>query len=432
MDSSPLNDAVATQYAKWTYPEPILDLPNWLRNNWQWYDPSHAHPLFWPQGGSRGPLTILIAGCGTNQAAVFAYNNPESKVVALDVSAPSLAHHRVLADQYNLANLELHQLPIEEVSSLSEQFDLIVSTGVLHHLHDPLKGAKALAGCLKTDGVLALMLYARYGRIGVEMMQAVFRELGLRQNEVSLLMVKDALDALGNDHPLKSYLDLATDLNFDAGLVDTFLHGRDRSYTVDDCLELVEASGLVFQDWFLKTSYYARPSENNAFLSTVAAMPDREQWAVMERINSNNACHFFTATRVDRPVEAYAIDFRSPKAIHYKPSFRFQCGLEGGRLYGYNRQQVLNAIELALVQEIDGERSVREIVEAARTSGVLPRRNAVELEQLALDCFASFWKRDFLSIQLAPSTPAADQAKARSGTKTDGKGPSTRRAKPAS
>ena len=28
----------------------------------------------------------------------------------------------------------------------------------------------------------------------------------------------------------------------------TFLHGRDRSFTVDDCLDLVTSAGLVFQD----------------------------------------------------------------------------------------------------------------------------------------------------------------------------------------
>ena len=39
----------------------------------------------------------------------------------------------------------------------------------------------ALADCLRPEGVAAIMLYARYGRIGVEMMQGVFRDLGLAQ-----------------------------------------------------------------------------------------------------------------------------------------------------------------------------------------------------------------------------------------------------------
>jgi SAM-dependent methyltransferase len=117
----------------------------------------------------------LIAGCGTNQAAVFAYTNRASKVVAIDVSQPSLDHSKYLKDKYALKNLELHLLPIEEAPSLKQDFDLIISTGVLHHMAEPKVGMKALADVLRPDGVAAIMLYARYGRAGVEMMQAIRR-----------------------------------------------------------------------------------------------------------------------------------------------------------------------------------------------------------------------------------------------------------------
>ncbi|QCH15665.1 hypothetical protein CB0101_12685 [Synechococcus sp. CB0101] len=59
----------------------------WLASNWQWFDPSHAHPLFWPDRDYRADLDILIAGCGSNQAAVFATTNPAVRVVPIDVSA---------------------------------------------------------------------------------------------------------------------------------------------------------------------------------------------------------------------------------------------------------------------------------------------------------------------------------------------------------
>ena len=60
-------------------------------------------------------LDILIAGCGTNQAAVFAFTNPDAKVVAVDISQPSLDHQQYLKDKHGLWNLELHLLPIEEL-----------------------------------------------------------------------------------------------------------------------------------------------------------------------------------------------------------------------------------------------------------------------------------------------------------------------------
>ncbi len=261
MTDNPRADLVAQQYEKWQYPEPIQNLESWLSNNWQWFDPSHAHRMLWPDRPYKPDMDILIAGCGTNQAAVFAYTNRAAKVVAVDVSQPSLDHSRYLKDKYALKNLELQLLPIEDVPSLDRDFDLIVSTGVLHHMADPAAGMKALADCLRPDGVAAIMLYARYGRVGVELMQSIFREMGLSQDEESLRMVKEGIASLAPSHPLASYMSIAPDLQFDAGLVDTFLHGRDRSYTVEDCLELVESAGLVFQDWFLKTSYYPPTSD---------------------------------------------------------------------------------------------------------------------------------------------------------------------------
>lgn len=196
MTTSPLADVVSGQYERWMYPEPILDLPGWLADNWQWFDPSHAHRMFWPDRAYAGGLDMLVAGCGTNQAAVFAYTNPEARVVAIDVSQPSLDHHRFLKEKYGLANLDLHLLPIEEVGTLGRSFDLIVSTGVLHHMASPEAGMQALAACLRPEGVAAIMLYARYGRIGVEMLQAVFREIGLSQDDASLFTVKEAIALL--------------------------------------------------------------------------------------------------------------------------------------------------------------------------------------------------------------------------------------------
>ena len=245
--SQHFSDVVSRQYEQWVYPEPIHDIPAWLADNWQWFDPSHAQRILWPNRDCRSDLDVLIAGCGANQAAVFAYANPGSRIVGIDVSEASLAHQLFLKQKYDLVNLELYRLPIEEVGSLGRDFDLIVSTGVLHHLADPADGMKALAGCLRVDGVAAIMLYARYGRTGVELMQAIFREIGLKQTAADLFTVKEAVALLPDAHPLRSYLSCAPDLHFDAGLVDTFLHGRDRSFAVTDCLDLVESAGMAFQ-----------------------------------------------------------------------------------------------------------------------------------------------------------------------------------------
>lgn len=402
MKKSPLLDVVANQYARWVYPQPILDIPTWLENNWEWFDPRHAHRMFWPDQDYQSGLDILIAGCGTNQAAIFAYCNPSAKVVAIDVSGPSLDHHRYLKNKYQMDNLELHLLPIEQVSELGRDFDLIVSTGVLHHLADPQVGINALSNCLRPSGVMAIMLYAEFGRIGVEMMQSVFRDLGLGQNDASVLMVRDALQSLPDDHPIKSYIAFAPDLQYDAGLVDTFLNGRERSYSIPECLELVQTAGLVFQDLFLKSPYYPPSLSTSPFHASIACLPAEKQWAIMEKVHFRNACHFFTACRPERGGETYKIDFTQPDAIHYVPSFRHRCGYADFEIFRPNWSMEIDTTQRALLAELDGYKSIKEIVALVYRSDLMNGLSCEGLESFAVAFFERLWKLDFVAIGLRP------------------------------
>ena len=402
MSTDPLGDAVSRQYETWVYPAPIQDLQAWLQGSWQWFDPSHAHRLMWPDRDYRPDMDILVAGCGTNQAAVIAFTNPSARVVAIDVSAASLDHHRWLKDRYALDNLELHRLPIEEVASLGQDFDLIITTGVLHHMADPAGGMRALAECLRVDGVLAVMLYANYGRIGVHMMQSVFKDLGLAQDERSLAVVRDAIAQLGPLHPLASYLQIAPDLGDDAGLVDTFLHGREQAYSIDECRELVASAGLAFQDLFLKSSYYPPSPPAGEFMSSVAALPREQQWSIMQRINASNACHYFLACRPDRPVESYTIDVDSPDFLACVPGFRKGCGLTGTVVHRHDWQRELSPLQAALAEGIDDRRSIAEIAEAVASSGAFARSDIAEVRTVAVETFRSLWQQDFLAMGIRP------------------------------
>ena len=403
MTSDPLSDAVSSQYQRWRYPEPITDLPAWLENNWQWFDPSHSHRIFWPERDEVAELDILVAVCGTNQAAVLAYTNPSANVFAIDVSEPSLDNHRELKRKYELENLELRLLPIEEAESLGREFDLIVSTGVLHHMADPAAGMSALAGCLRIDGVAAIMLYAHYGRIGVEMLQAAFKEMGLGQDDASVAVVKEVLASLPQDHPVQGYLTIAPDLQSDAGLVDTFLHGRERSYTVNQCRELVASAGLVFNGWFLKAPYYPPVSPSNAFEASVAALPAEQQWSVMERINARNGCHFFTACRADRPEQSYRIDFAAERFLDYVPSLRYRCELSGDQISRHDWSAPLDQTQLALLRSVDGRRTIREILAEPASREALAQIDAADEENYARALFQSLWQLDFLAAGLRPS-----------------------------
>jgi SAM-dependent methyltransferase len=403
--NNPKADVVTRQYERWRYPEPIQDLEAWLRDNWEWFDPSHASQVLWPDRSYKRDLDILIAGCGTNQAAVFAVNNPDAKVLAVDVSQPSLDHQQYLKDKHGLRNLELRLLPIEELPTLELDFDLVVSTGVLHHMADPLNGMKALASCVRPDGAIGVMLYAKYGRIGVELLETTFRDLGLQQDDASLRVVKETIALVSADHPVRSYLKISRDSQFDAVLVDTFLHGRARNYTVDECLDLVSSAGLTFQGWLHNSPYYPHDSvtASSELYPAVNALPDRKIWSVMERVHTLNACHFFIACHPDRPKVSYTVDFSSSRCLDYVPVMRMRCGLAGTQISRPGWRMDLNAAHLPFVQLIDGRRTIRDIANLVRRSKSTPKGSVADVERFARKLFQALWRLDVLAMTMQSS-----------------------------
>ena len=215
--------------------------------------------------------------------------------------------------------------------------------------------------------------------------------------------MRETLSPLSADHLVQPYLKMARNLRSDAVLVDTFLHGRERSYTVDDCIELVTTAGAVFQGWFNKAPYYphdlfARP---NLLYPAINALPEPALWSAIERINTVNACHFFMACRPERSKESYAIDFSAPASLDYVPLMRMRCGLSGSDIHRSDWRTTLNSAQLSLVQRVDGQRTIREI--AASVHGEASTRGSVaDVEQFARKLFQALWRPDFLSMAVNP------------------------------
>lgn len=399
MNEDPNTDTGSRRYER--YPEPIRDLEAWTESNWEWFDPAHAHSTLWPDRDYRPDLDILIAGSGTNQAAVFAYTNRSANVVAVDISQSSLNHLQYLKDKHELWNLELHRLPIEEVSTLRRNFDLIVSTDVLHLLPDPVAGMKALQGCLRRDGVVGVMLHAKYGRMGIEMLQSAFRDLRIGQDDAAVQMVKEVITALPTEHPVHNYFKVApVSAQSDAALADTFLNGPERNYSVDECIDLVTSAGLAFQGWFIKAPYYShdwfRPG--SSLQQAVGALPEAELWSVVERLHVMNASHFFMACRSDRPKESYEINFSTPECLEYVPKLRMRCGMEGQEIFRPNWRTTVTPAQIRFLQHVDGRCTIRQIADRLAKSG--EPLGVGDLEEFGRRLFESLWLLDFAAMTL--------------------------------
>jgi hypothetical protein len=245
------------------------------------------------------------------------------------------------------------------------------------------------------------MLYAKYGRMGVEMLQSAFRDLGLGRDDASVQMVIELISALPTEHPVHNYFKMApVSAQSHAALADTFLHGPERNYSVDECIDLVTSAGLAFQGWFIKAPYYShdwfRPG--SSLHQAVSALPEGKLWSVVERLHVMNTSHFFMACRSDRPKKSYEINFSTPECLEYVPRMRMRCGIEGQEIFRPNWRTSVTPAQIRFLQHVDGRHTIRQIADRVAKSGE-PVGDG-NLEEFGRMLFESLWRLDFTAMTL--------------------------------
>lgn len=380
------SDAIRDFYTRHPYPPPLENLDRAID---MWRDPNVHRAefhLLWPHKQYHADLDVLVAGCGTWQAAKFALTHPAARVVAIDITPTSIQHTEALKQKHKLTNLEVRELPIENVAELDHQFDYVISTGVLHHLVDPEAGLRALRSVLRPDGAMYLMLYATYGRIGVSMFQEYCRTLGIDTSPQEFDDLTATLGILPEHHPLVSMFRGARG-GLDAGaLIDALLNPRDRTYSVPQLYDFLERNQMSFGRWYWQAQYSARCGAlaETPHSERLAALPERDRYKAVELWRGLISNHDFLTYRNDAqpgPEEAHSggsqVRFDDDRYLTYVPVRRTwtMCVQEqippgaAGVLVNQTHMfpdlfLIVDALEKQIYEAIDGNRSIGEIVES--------------------------------------------------------------------
>jgi SAM-dependent methyltransferase len=307
----PGHDRLRAFYERHPYPAPLRDLDRQIavyRNQ----DRRRAWSLLlWPIEQPRTKRRILVAGCGTSQAAIHALREPDAQVTGIDISEMSLRHSGELQRKYGLRNLDLHRLAIEEVEKLGRVFDQIVCTGVLHHLGDPDVGLASLRNVLARNGAMHLMVYAAYGRAGIYMMQEYGRLLGIGTGETELRDLGAVIGVLPADHPISGVTKRTKDFTYPDALADALLHPQDRAFTVPQLYAWLERSGLAFGRWVEQAPYlpHCGAMARLSHAARIAALAPPAQHAAIELLRGTMTKHNFIAYRNDYPGKTQPVDF---------------------------------------------------------------------------------------------------------------------------
>ena len=194
---------------------------------------------------------IWVAGCGTNQALHTALKYPHATVIGSDLSSKSLELCAKNARELGVTNLEVKEESLNHVP-YKEQFDYIISTGVIHHNADPQATLEKLVGALKSNGIMELMVYNRYQRITTSTFQKAIRVFGEQRGDVidfdaDFRIAKKIAGGLPKGSMLEQAFVHTQYMEWsDSDFADLFIHPVEHSYTVESLEDLAESCGMEY------------------------------------------------------------------------------------------------------------------------------------------------------------------------------------------
>jgi tetratricopeptide (TPR) repeat protein len=236
--------------------------------------------------GNRS-LDVLVAGCGTGQHAIQRAQQLQSaNVLAIDLSLSSLSYAIRKTRQLGQANLRYAQADILALEG-DNAFDVVDSSGVLHHLKEPLTGWRRLAGLLRPGGLMHIGLYSSTARRDINAARAYLAQQGrdFSVSEVRRLRAEFSGRVSGDElHNITQFSDFFSM----SECRDLLFHVQEHQFSIPQIADFLRESGFTFLGFETpaRTSYLRRfPGDR--------AATDLANWAAFEAENPSTFAQMY-------------------------------------------------------------------------------------------------------------------------------------------
>jgi SAM-dependent methyltransferase len=126
-----------------------------------------------------GDARILEVGCGTGQMSLFLARADRS-VVGLDLSRSALRLGVAASCRFGVTRVGFVESDLREPGIRPGSFDVVYSSGVLHHTPDPRASFGRLVALARPGGVIVIGLYNAWARMPTRLRRGVWRLSGRR------------------------------------------------------------------------------------------------------------------------------------------------------------------------------------------------------------------------------------------------------------
>lgn len=348
----------------------------------------------------RNNCRYLVAGGGTGDAVIYLaeqLRNSDCEIVYVDISTAAMDVAKARAKVRGLTNINWHLGSIMELPGMGlGEFDYINCSGVLHHLEDPLEALKALNQCLKADGCMGLLVYAKYGRASLYHLQALMQLVNadVTDTQEQITRAKLTMVALKTDPAQWLLRDddrwameltaMGVEDNTDTSIYHLFLH-EDHSFSVPELYRFVEGAGLNltkltgFPGHTRKYEPDFSINNNVDFNQLTNDLPERDRLAAGELINGGIISHTLYVSKTDN-TQADIQDLDNVPYVQYK--FAAPAQIYGGfhnnpNIPSMNIKMSENPSDMLvihnntytkyLVKHLDGTNSLAEILANAKS-----------------------------------------------------------------
>ncbi|MCH2546196.1 MAG: methyltransferase domain-containing protein [Alphaproteobacteria bacterium] len=244
-----ISQAVQAQYEDNPYPRwkaiqhiSEIDFKNQMKDRFNYLNPE----IF-----NRLPNTpkVLIAGCGTgHQPLQHAQIFKGHKITAVDLSLASLAYAQrkkhTLAPKAEVSFAQADILRLGEAFE-PESFDIIASSGVLHHMADPMAGWRVITKLLKPHGLMKIGLYSQHARKVVTQLREKIAADNIPSTPEGIRTLRQYIKARP-DSAEYAWVTVLFDFYTLSDCRDLLFHVQEHQFTIPKIKAAIDELGLEF------------------------------------------------------------------------------------------------------------------------------------------------------------------------------------------
>ena len=176
-----------------------------------------------------GDARVVDVGCGTGQMSLY-LARADRVVVGADLTRASLRLGADAARRFGLDRVQFVETDLRQPGLTAGAFDVVYSSGVLHHTPDPRASFARLTQLARPGGTIVVGVYNAFARIPSRLRRVAARAFGLRHVPFDPVLRERSTEAARRD----------------AWLRDQYQHPEEHRHTLAELQRWFDEAGVEY------------------------------------------------------------------------------------------------------------------------------------------------------------------------------------------